>query len=341
MERNVTLNYLLIFFALLMPMSALAQSLQGVVKGQVLDQDSQALLEYATISIFSQKDSSIVTGEITDNQGIFTIKVPPGKHFVKIEFIGYQAKTINDIIINRKNRTVDLGIIKMGTDTEVLVEVEVRAEKSSVQMGLDKRIFNVGQDLANDGGSAADVLDNVPSVAVDIDGNVSLRGSQGVQILIDGKPSGLVGIGSTGGLRGLPANLIDKVEVITNPSAKFEAEGTSGIINIILKKEKKKGLNGSFDFMLGYPEMYGTAINLNLRRKKLNFFTNIGVNKRTNIGGGSSFQRFFNENTALTSITEQSRTHTRGGISSNIRLGADYYFSPKDILTTSFLYRIK
>ena len=337
MTKKITISIILLAIISL-PLSLFAQPLQGTVKGKVVDMDTQAPLEYATITIFSQEDSSIVTGDITDDQGVFSIQVRPGNHYAKIDFIGFQSKIINNVVINRKNRVANLGEIKLGVNTETLVEVEVRAEKSSVQMALDKRIFNVGKDLANAGGNAADILDEVPSVAVDVEGNVSLRGSEGVQILIDGKPSGLVGIGNSNGLRSLPANLIDKVEVITNPSAKFEAEGSAGIINIVLRKQKKKGLNGSFDFTVGDPSILGTAINLNFRRKKLNFFTNLGVNYGRNFGGGESYQEFYRGDT--TEITLIDRDQDRGGISGNIRFGADYYLNDKNTFTTSFLYRL-
>jgi len=320
------------------PLSLFAQPSKGMVKGKVVDVANQAPLEYATITIFSQKDSSIITGDISNDKGVFAIETRPGKHFVKIEFIGFEAQIISDVIVSRKKKVADLGTIQLGVNTETLVEVEVRAEKSSVQMTLDKRIFNVGKDLANAGGNAADILDEVPSVAVDVEGNVSLRGSEGVQILIDGKPSGLVGIGNSNGLRSLPANLIDRVEVITNPSAKFEAEGSAGIINIVLRKQKKKGLNGSFDFTVGDPSIYGTAINLNFRRKKLNFFTNFGINYGRNFGGGNSYQEFYRGDT--TEITVIERKQDRGGISGNIRFGADYYLNDKNTFTTSFLYRL-
>lgn len=329
---------LILLIVMCIPLSLFAQPMNGIVKGKVVDVDTQAPLEYATITIFSQKDSSIVTGDISNDKGIFSIETRPGKHYAKIEFIGFQSKIINDVIINRENKMADLGIIKLGVNTETLVEVEVRAEKSSVQMALDKRIFNVGKDLANAGGNASDILDNVPSVAVDVEGNVSLRGSEGVQILIDGKPSGLVGIGNSDGLRSLPANLIDRVEVITNPSAKFEAEGSAGIINIVLRKQRKKGLNGSFDFTLGDPNIYGTAINLNFRRKNFNFFTNFGINYGKNLGGGNAYQEFYRGDT--TEITIIDREQNRGGLSGNVRLGADYFFNDNNIITTSFLYRL-
>ncbi|MFK8103522.1 MAG: TonB-dependent receptor [Saprospiraceae bacterium] len=311
---------------------------KGMLRGKVIDGETEEPLSYATISLFSQKDSAVVAGNITDDLGAFEIEIPRGKLYAKIEFIGYQATYLNEVRLAKGERTLDLGVIKLGVNSALLEEVEVIAEKSTVQMSLDKRVFNVGKDLANTGGNAADILDNVPSVAVDIEGNVSLRGSEGVQILVDGKPSGLVGISGSGGLRNLPANLIEKVEVITNPSAKFEAEGAAGIINIVLRKEQKAGLNGSFDFTVGDPSIYGASINLNYRKDNFNFFTNLGVNHRKNIGGGSSYQEFYRG--SITEIVETERTHERGGLSGSLRFGADYYFNPKNILTTSFLYRI-
>ena len=176
------------------------------------------------------------------------------------------------IHLERENRFVDMGTIALEIEANILDEIEVRAEKSTMQLSLDKRVFNVGKDLANSGGTAADVLDNVPSVTVDVEGNVELRGSGGVRILVDGKPSGMIGISNSDGLRNLPANMIDKVEVVTNPSARYEAEGMAGIINIVLKKDRKKGLNGSFDLTVGTPDNYGTAFSLNYRRNRLNFF---------------------------------------------------------------------
>ena len=240
MYKNFTYPIFLVLLFLI-PISIFAQPRPGSIQGQVVDSATGNPLEYATISIFSKRDSSIVTGDITNSEGKFAIETRPGRFFAKIEFIGYEEKTIAGIRINRESKLADLGTIELGMNAEVMDEVVVRAEKSTVQMSLDKRVFNVGKDLANAGGTAADILDNVPSVAVDIEGNVSLRGSEGVQILVDGKPSGLIGISGSDGLRNLPANMIDRVEVITNPSAKFEAEGAAGIINIVLRKQTKEG----------------------------------------------------------------------------------------------------
>ena len=310
---------------------------KAVIKGLVVDADTEAPLEFATVTVFNQKDSSLVNGGITDDKGQFFIEVKPGTYRVSVEFLAYQPLVIDNIVLSRENPVADLGKIRLVPDAETLTQVEVVAEKSQMQLSLDKRIFNVGKDLSNAGGTAEDILDNVPSVTVDIDGNVSLRGSANVRILVDGKPSSLVGISGTNGLKQLPANMIDRIEVVTNPSAKYEAEGMAGIINIVLKKQNRQGFNGSFDLTGGIPESYGATANLNYRRDRFNFFVNYGINKRNRIGGGNQYTEFFSNDTTF--ITRQDRDNDRGGLSNNIRFGADYYFNPKNILTTAFSYR--
>lgn len=310
---------------------------KATLKGQIVDDLGGEPLEYATITLFAQRDSSMVTGGITDDKGVFLIETRPGRYFAQIEFLGYQLKNIPDIRLGKENLHQDLGKINMSSDSETLAEIEVRAEKSQMQMSLDKRVFNVGKDLANTGSSAEDILNNVPSVNVDIEGNVSLRGSDNVRILIDGKPSGLVGVDNANGLRSLPSNLIDKVEVITNPSARYEAEGMTGIVNIILRKEKKKGINGSIDISGGIPENYGIGVNMNVRRNKFNFFTNYGLSYRNNPGTGFVYQEIYKN--GLTEISDQTRNSERTGLSNSFRFGSDYYFNDKNILTAALMYR--
>ena len=310
---------------------------KATIKGKVIDGTTGQPLDYATITILSKKDSSLVTGGITDEKGIFTIETKMGKYFAQIDFLAFQTETIENIPLGKGQFLADLGIISLAADAHTLGEIEVRAEKSQMQMSLDKRVFNVGKDLANTGASAEDILDNVPSVAVDVEGNVSLRGSDNVRILIDGKPSGLVGVDNANGLRSLPSNLIDKVEVITNPSARYEAEGMTGIINIVLKKDKKKGVNGSFDVTTGYPANYGVGVNMNFRREKINFFVNYGLSYRENEGGGLTYQERYRDNTTF--IQDQTRKSDRGGWSNSIRFGADYFIDKYNTITGSFLYR--
>ncbi len=314
-------------------------SIKAIIKGKISDAESGKPLEFATFTLFGKRDSTIVSGGITDGNGMFNIETRPGRFFAKIEFISYESKIIDNIKLGRDKLSLDLGDISIKMDASTLSEVEVRAEKSQVQMSLDKRVFNVGKDLASKGGTAADILDNVPSVTVDIDGGVELRGSGNVRILVDGKPSGMLGADNANSLRQFPANLIDRVEVITNPSARYEAEGMAGIINIILRKEKKSGLNGSFDFNVGYPLQYGVGINLNYRRKNFNFFTNLSTNKRKNIGGGFNFQRR-NLEDGNTLFSDQDRSSDRESWANSIRFGADYIFNKHNTLTAAFLYKI-
>lgn len=311
-------------------------------KGQVIDDNSGMPLEYATISVFSMRDSSLVGGGLSDSEGMFSVDIRPGKMYGVVEFLGYEALRIADISMTRDQiqsgqREIDLGILKMTEGGTLLDEVEIRAEKSETQFSLDKRVFNVGQDLANRGGTAEDILNNVPSVSVDIEGAVSLRGSEGVRILIDGKPSGLVGNGNANGLRSIPSNMIEKVEVVTNPSARYDAEGMAGIINIVLKKDTGSGFNGSFDLTGGYPGQFGVGMNVNYRKNNLNWFLNIGLSKRTNPGSGYFYSERNLRDTLF--ISENFRTQNRGGLSNSIRFGADYFLSQKENITTAFLYR--
>jgi outer membrane receptor protein involved in Fe transport len=313
------------------------------IKGKVIDTNSSTPLEFATVSIFKKSDNSLISGGLTEMDGTFSINIKPQPAYAVIEFIGFKKVTIDPIPIDQDkikagDKTVDLGEIKSMEESLALEEIEVRAEKSETQFSLDKRIFNVGKDLANQGGTASEILDNVPSITVSIEGEVSLRGSTGVRILVNGRPSNLASADNANSLRQIPANMIERVEVITNPSARYEAEGMSGIINIILKKEKRSGFNGSFDITGGIPERYGAGANLNYRKGKINWFVNYGLNYRSNPGRGSSFQTLERESSSF--ITEQIRAMNRSGLSNSLRAGVDYFISDKESITGALLYRI-
>ncbi|MEZ5041649.1 MAG: outer membrane beta-barrel family protein [Saprospiraceae bacterium] len=310
---------------------------RAVIVGKVISADGNQPLEFAAISLYTKKDSVLVTGGVTNEKGEFSIDANPGSYYAKVEFISFKVTIIEDIVVDEGQRKVDIGTIVLSSDATVLAEVEVRAEKSTMQMSLDKRVFNVGKDLANRGSSVTELLDNVPSVSVDIDGNVSLRGRDNVRILINGKPSGLIGNGDANGLRQLPANMIDRIEVITNPSARYDAAGMTGIINIVLRKENEKGLNGSFDVNAGNPDNFGTAINLNYRQPKLNLFANVGINYRRSPGDRNLYQEFYRNDTTF--ILVETGDRLRGGLSNTYRFGMDYYFSPKSTLTGAFSLR--
>ncbi len=307
------------------------------IKGRVLDEDSDQPLAYATISLYTMRDSSLVTGAITDDTGAFSIKSRPGRFHVNIQSISYKLQSISQVILNPETTPLNLGDISLTADVKTLDEVVVQAEKSQMELSVDKRVFNIGKDLSNLGGTAADILDNLPSVEVDIEGNVSLRGSDNVQILVDGKPSGLVGINGSSALRQLQGSIIEKVEVITNPSSRYDAEGMGGIINIVLKKDKDKGVNGAFELTTGYPHFHGASANVNFRRKWVNFFVNYGINYRETPGVGLAEQQFFLSDS--TYFTDRTTDRIRGGFSNNIRTGTDLFINEKNSITMSLLYR--
>ena len=323
-----------VFGCLIAAMSFAQQN--GTITGSLEDLESAIPLEFAAISIFTPGDTALVTGGVTDIDGKFSISVDPGDYLVKAEYISYEAYWINDVVVEA-SMTTELGAISLSPAAAMLEEVEIVEERSQFQLGLDKRVFNVDKDLVTRSGNAADVLDNIPSVTVDLDGNVSLRGSGNVRILIDGRPSGLVGLSGNDALRSLQGDLIERVEVITNPSARYDAEGMAGIINIVLKKESRQGVNGSFSANGGYPVNYGASANLNVRRKDINLFANYGYRHRTSPGGGSLYQEYYGIDTTY---LDQTRDRDRKGNSHNFRVGADWFINSKNTLTGSVLYRI-
>lgn len=311
-------------------------SKKGLVKGRVLDSLSTTPLGFASIRIFDSRDKKLVNGNITTESGEFAIDLPHGRYYAEVEFMGYRSHTSAQFLLSDANREQTLGIIRLTPSVNTLEEVVVQAEKSSMELSLDKKIFNVGKDLANAGGTASDILMNIPSVQVDPEGGIRLRGSNNVRILVDGKPSGLVSFKGGSGLQQLQASMIERVEVITNPSARYEAEGMAGIINIVLRKERNQGFNASFEVVSGTPSNFGGAANLNYRHRKVNFFINYGIAYRVQPGVGTLYQEVYGaENTFL-------KQETRGsiiGFNNNIRGGIDLYFTETSILTGSYLFR--
>ncbi|KRB57915.1 outer membrane beta-barrel family protein [Flavobacterium sp. Root186] len=304
------------------------------VTGKVFEKVSKQPLEYATISIMAPNDTKVIAGGITNPKGEFEVAVAPGTYDIKIEFISFKSTEIKQKSIQEDT---NLGVVNLSEDAAQLNEVVVRAEKSTVEIKLDKKVYNVGQDMMVKGGTVSDVLDNVPSVSVDTEGNVSLRGSDNIRILIDGRPSNAINVAEA--LRQLPADAIDKVEVITNPSARYDAEGGSGIINIILKKGKNQGLNGTFIASTGIPETYGLSANLNYKTEKLNYFTTAGYNYRTNEGGGLTNSQYFNPDGSTKSFLDEDRDTKRIRDGFNARAGIEWTIAPNTFWTNAINYQ--
>ncbi|WP_276381635.1 outer membrane beta-barrel family protein [Flavobacterium sp. H4147] len=304
------------------------------VTGKVFEKVSKQPLEYATISIMAPNDTKVIAGGITNPKGEFEVAVAPGTYDIKVEFISFKSTEFK-----QKNIQDDtnLGVVNLSEDAAQLSEVVVRADKSTVEIKLDKKVYNVGQDMMVKGGTVSDVLDNVPSVSVDSEGNVSLRGSDNIRILIDGRPSQAINIAEA--LRQLPADAIDKVEVITNPSARYDAEGGSGIINIILKKGKNQGFNGTLIASTGLPETYGLSANVNYKTEKLNYFTTAGYNYRTNEGGGLTNTSYYNADGSPKGYLDEDRDTKRIRNGFNARGGVEWSITPTTFWTNAINYQ--
>ncbi len=334
-------NYLrLIIFSVIVSIQFLCFSQpnsKAKLIGSIIDAQSGAVLSFSSIRIMSEVDNKLVAGNIADENGNFSVSMPYGNYYALIEFVGYRSFKTDIFKITKENPELNLGSIKVLSSSLNLNEVEIRAEKSSMELALDKKVFNVGKDLANAGGTASDILMNIPSVSVDPEGGVKLRGNDNVRILIDGKPSGLVSFKGGGGLQALQSSMIERVEIITNPSAKYEAEGMAGIINIILKKDRNQGFNASIEGVAGNPTNLGLGANMNYRHKKVNFFINYGLTYRKSPNIGSIYQEVFDSD--ITNISTQNRTGVMEAFNNNIRGGLDYFFNDKNILTASYLFK--
>ena len=318
-----------LLFIFLTAFSSLALYAQNIaVSGVVVDEDRNEPIPFATVALLQAGSNEILSGTTTDIDGKFELTADNPSIKIQISFIGYNVKVVDAPAVAA--RKMDFGIVLIQSSTLGLDEVEIVGERSEMEFKLDKRIFNVGKDISSTGMGALELLDNVPSVNVDIEGQVSLRGNSGVQILINGKPSVLADPGGNA-LGSITADMVERVEVITNPSAKYEAEGTAGIINIVLKKGEKRGLNGSITGNTGIPDNHSLGGSVNYRTENFNFFTQFGAGYR-------SLPRFReSENLDLTTGNKlvSKGTEFRNEAFYNITLGADYYLTERDVITLS------
>ena len=328
MIRNTTL----IFIFFLITLASFGQSRQIVLSGIITDAESSEPLPYATVSVYN-RNGDLADGGIADENGVFKLNLPPNDYLLNFEYIGFESVTID---IKPYPNNINIGTVKLISSFDSLEGVDVVGQSAEVEIRLDKRVYNVSKNNLIRGGTVSDVLENVPSVSVDIDGNIELRGNNNVRILVDGKPSGLIGLGGIEALTRLPAESIEKVEVITSPSARYQAEGTTGIINIILAKRFLKGLNGVFNLSAGRNDTYSGSANLNYRKGKFNFFTNSGYSDRTNKGRAVQDNVYTDPLESVERYVEE-RQFNRRRQGFNVNIGLDYQMTEKTSLTMSYL----
>jgi len=317
------------FFIVFITFSSLAQ---GQISLKVVD-ENEDVIEYANFRLFSPKDSSVVMGEYAGQNGrIALTDVPNGDYYGIVTFFGFENKILNGISISSSQRKVNLGNVMLTkVKSQEFEEVVIKGETALMESSIDKRTYNVSEDMTAIGGGLTDILNNIPSVEVDNDGNVSLRGSGSVTILIDGRQSALSS--GDGALDGIPASAIDRIELVTNPSAKYNPEGTAGIINIILKKKKLRGINTSVQLSAASENLYSASLGFNIRNEKVNFYTNYSYRYR------EGFRNNFNERSSTNGDTveflKQDRLGTDFRSSHTGNVGADFFIKSNQVIGVS------
>ena len=307
------------------------------ISGKIVDKVLNQPLEYATITLINAKNPKAIFGGITDNKGEFNVEAAVGMYTVKIEFISYKPQILNQKLLKEDT---NLGTFLLLEDANQLQEVVVRNEKTTVEIKLDKKVYNVGKDLMVKGGTVTDVLDNIPSVSVDAEGTISMRGNDNVRILIDGKPSNANNILEA--LKLIPADAVDKVEVITNPSARYDAEGGGGILNIVLKKGKTNGFNGVIIANAGNPKNNGLSGNFNYKSTNFNLFSTLGYSDRTVPGNANVATTYLSPSLANPTLSSaEDRSTNRFNKVSNGSFGVEWFLGKNATWTNTVAYQKK
>lgn len=311
------------------------------VTGTVKDGENRTPLKSASVQIL-RNDSSLVGGELTDAQGKFSVKnLRKGNYLVKVTFLGYKPYVSSIIELAGDAKKKDLGVINLSASDVKTGEVNVTAERPTIEYKLDKKIVNVDKNIVASGGTAIDVLRTTPTVTVDIDNNITIRGQQNPTVLIDGKPSAS---GGTNILEQLPASIIENIEIITNPSSKYEASGTTAIINVITKRNRASGLNGMVSVNAGTNDKYNATANLNYRIGIFNFFTNADYRINGRQATGDSYREMYrydpSSSSIITDFLDQETSRRMQFNMQNYSFGFDLMLSPKDRITLSYNGRI-
>jgi outer membrane receptor protein involved in Fe transport len=338
--KKTAMNYKITFILFIISASLFAQrpnrefagknmSQKGILIGHIIDESASKPMAYVNVGLYNVRDSSLVTGAITDNRGWFKLNdIPYGKYYLEAKFIGFEKETIEDIVLRQAE--LQLPDIQLETSTTKLGEIEVVEQRNHIDYKLEKKIVNVSQDLNSTGGTAVDVLENTPSVETDIDGNVSLRGTSNFVVLVDGKPSIFEG---SDALQMIPASTIENIEIITNPSVRYDPDGVGGIINVVTKKNYLKGITGIVDLSVGTRDKYGADVTLSYKNGKYNIFGGINYSDNTHYGNRMMDRESFLNDTMFYMNTWADRNRVRAR--SSIKAGIDYYLNPTSTLTFS------
>jgi len=305
------------------------------ISGTITDSLTHEPIQFAAVALLSQQSKAPVRGTQTDASGNFVFEdVPIGTFILRVSYVGYNDINSEDIVVSSATGGLNLGLLRMAeSKNNLLQEVVVSAKKEAFRNIDGKKVFSVNQSLVSKGGNAADLLQNVPTLQVDGNGNVSLRGSAGVKILIDGKPSIIANSDVAQILQSIPANSIESIEVIANPSAKYDANG-EGVINIILKKNSRPGLNGSADIGVGTRDNYNGDANLSYQRGKVNLYANYSLKNGNTYSTGIQHLTFLKPTDSIRYSTETFPSVTRNKIQF-AKAGIDYSFTPGRILGIS------
>ncbi|HEY2720162.1 MAG TPA: outer membrane beta-barrel family protein, partial [Chitinophagaceae bacterium] len=314
------------------------QNKSGIITGKVVDSATHGALDYATVSLYAKGNPSPIDGTTTNGSGHFQlVNIIAGSYFLVVEFIGYDSARIEDITVSEKSPVVDVKNIALAKAAKSMQAVVITAQAKIIDNRIDKMVFNAEKDVTSQTGVATDVLKKVPQVSVDVDGNVELAGSSSIRFLINGKPSSAFGSNITDVLQSIPASQIRSIEVITNPGAKYDAEGIGGIINIILKKSTARGINGNLSLTAG-TRMNNGSFNFNARKGKLALNAFIGGNARPYVTTPSSYDRASVDSLGreVTLLQDGSSRFRRGGYHTGI--GIDYTVNEKNSITASMEY---
>ena len=312
----------------------LLASVSGTITGSVKDKENGEPLEFVSVALYNSNDGNLVTGTISDTQGKFEIQgLTQGQYFIEVSFMGYNKAKVDDINIDLKRTSVELQDIILPRSINELEEIEIVADELGVEYKIDRKVINVSQQLTAASGTAVDILENVPSITVDVDGNVALRGSTGFMVLIDGRPSVL---DPSEALQQIPSNTIENIEIITNPSAKYNPDGTAGIINIITKKDRLKGLSGTADINGGTYGRFGVGLLASYTKKKWSVFVGGDYNMGERPGFSSS-ERMTTKNDT-TFYTQSTGERNRSRNFWILRGGFNYSFTEKDVFSINFNY---